>query len=139
MRRPSGGPPRQAARPRARARGVSLIGAIFVLLVLAVSCVGGFLDATDTLRSNDTFLKKISVAAQLTYVVFGAIAILLVLTTHRNVKWPLITWAVAATVASALATYAWGGAVVGTSLASGAAAAAITALVVWAGVHAARG
>jgi hypothetical protein len=111
----------------------------FVLLVLAASCVGGFLDATDSLRANDTFLKKVSVAAQLTYVIFGAIAILLILTKHRNVRWPLITWAVAATVTAALSTYAWGGAGVAISLASGAVAAAITALVVWAGVHAARG
>ncbi len=110
----------------------------FVLLVLAVSCVGGFLDATDSLRANDTFLKKITVAAQLTYVVFGAMAILLIVTKHRNVKWPLITWAVAATVTAALATYAWGGAGIGTALVLGAGAAAITALVVWAGVHAAR-
>lgn len=110
----------------------------FVLLVLALTCVVGFLDATDSLRMNDTFLKKFSVAAQLTYVVFGAMAILLVLTKHRNVKWPLITWAVAAAVTAALTTYAGGGAGIGTTLAAGAAAAAFSALVVWAGIYAAR-
>ncbi len=109
----------------------------FVLSVLAISCVGGFIDATDNMRAADGFLDKLTMTAQLTYVVFGAMAMLLILTKHRNVRWPLITWAVAATATAALATYVWSGAGLGPTLAAGAAAAALAALVTWAGIRAA--
>ncbi|HSG80861.1 MAG TPA: hypothetical protein VLC48_01320 [Gemmatimonadota bacterium] len=109
-----------------------------VLLVLGVTSFMGFLDATENMRAADTFLKKISNTAQLTYVIFGAVSILVILAKQRNAAWPLIAWAAAITATAALSTHVWGGAGLGTSLAAGAAAAAAAGLVVWAGVYLAR-
>jgi hypothetical protein len=109
-----------------------------VVLVLGTTSVLGFLDATENLRAADTFLKKMTNTTQLTYVIFGAVSILVILAKQRNAAWPLIAWAAAITATAALATHAWGGSGIGPSLTAGAGAAAVAALVVWAGVRLAR-
>jgi hypothetical protein len=111
---------------------------VLVLLVLVSTTLTGPPDAFNTMQVAHTLLQKLAVSTQVAYVVFGALAIPAILAKHRAAKWALIAWAISTTATAALATYVWGEAGLGTTLASGVGAAGLGALVVWGGIASAR-
>lgn len=117
-------------------RTLRILRLVFVVVALGGTAYLGLMDALDTFRAADTFLRKLAVTGQLLYAICGGLGMLAVLQLRPDARWLLFGWAGAATMTAFLAPIAWEGAGLAAAAVAGASAALLTGVVVWAGLRA---